>query len=241
MIDLHCHIDLYNNPLEIATKAERNSVTTVAVTNLPSYFQMVYPRLYRFKQIKLALGLHPLMVAQHKKEFATFTRMLTKTSYIGEVGLDFSYAGRDTKKDQIESFRFVLASVKNRYDLLSLHSRQAEIVVLEQLEEFGISRAIFHWYSGPFNVLEKAIRFGHYFSVNPAMIGSQKGKKLIERIPKYRILSESDGPFIKIGTRPAEPIDMVYVISFLSELWRESQEEVKQILVDNYSNYLSRQ
>jgi TatD DNase family protein len=241
MIDLHCHIDLYNNPLEIAARAERSGVITVAVTNLPSHFETDYPHFSRYKRIKLALGLHPLMATQHKREFTKFTRMLPKTSYIGEVGLDFSRAGINTKQEQIESFRFVLASVKDSYDLISIHSRQAESIVLELLEEFNISSAIFHWYMGSFGILERAIKLGHYFSINTAMIVSQKGKKLIERIPKHRILSESDGPFVKVGSKPAEPTDVIYVISFLSELWEKNREEVKQILINNYNNYLLKQ
>ena len=90
MLDTHCHIDLYPDPHAVAKEVERQGILTIAVTNLPSHFEMGQPHLRGFRRIRLALGLHPLMAEHHKKERSKFKQMLSRTSYIGEVGLDFS-------------------------------------------------------------------------------------------------------------------------------------------------------
>ena len=90
IIDTHCHIDMYENPLEVALECEQKGVITIGMTNLPSHFELGRPHLLAFKKVRLALGLHPLYAESHKKELPIFLRNISKTSYIGEIGLDFS-------------------------------------------------------------------------------------------------------------------------------------------------------
>jgi TatD DNase family protein len=109
MLDAHCHIDLYPNPTQIAMDAERAGVFTVLVTNLPSAFEAAYPNVRPFKKIRLALGLHPLNATLHSdNERELFKVLVDKTSFIGEVGLDFSSAGYKTRDRQITSFQYAL-------------------------------------------------------------------------------------------------------------------------------------
>ena len=234
MLDTHCHIDLYPNPLVIAKEVERREILTIAVTNLPSHFEMGQLHLREFRQIRQALGLHPLMAEHHKKERAKFKQMLSRTSYIGEVGLDFSRMGRDTKDIQLESLRFVFGQIQDRPRFVSLHSRGAESKVLELLEEFNIQSAVFHWYSGLLTVLDHAVQSGHYFSINPAMIRSQKGRNIIERIPLNRILTESDGPHVQLRNQPVKPTDIKGVLEALGGIWGMSFEESKAQVMSNF-------
>jgi TatD DNase family protein len=89
MIDAHCHIDHYKNPLTVAEEAEKYGIITIAVTNLPSHFERAYPYFRKFKKIRPALGFHPQLVRQSETERTIFEKMVSKTSYIGEIGLDF--------------------------------------------------------------------------------------------------------------------------------------------------------
>ena len=238
MLDTHCHIDLYPNPLAVAREVERRGILAIAVTNLPSHFEMGQPHLQGFRQIRQALGLHPLMAKHHKKEREGFRQMLSKTSYIGEVGLDFSREGRDTRRVQIESLRFVFNRIQDRPRFVSLHSRGAESTVLELLEEFNIQGAVFHWYSGSFTILDRIIQSGHYFSVNPAMTRSQKGQTIIDRIPLNRILTESDGPHVKLRNQPVKPTDIKSVLQVLQDSWGMSFEETEAQVMSNFMKLL---
>jgi hypothetical protein len=40
MIDVHCHIDQFRNPVKIAKRAEDAGIVTIAVTSLPDHFKL---------------------------------------------------------------------------------------------------------------------------------------------------------------------------------------------------------
>ncbi len=237
MIDTHCHMDLYPDPTRVARESIRAGVGTVVVTNLPSAFERAFPFVGNVKGIKLALGLHPLVASEHARERKLFASLLPKTRYVGEVGLDFSREGLATKDIQTETFKFVLRSVKDvgvPY-FLTIHSRRAEAAVLEMLDEEQVSPAVFHWFTGSLQMLNKAIEKGHFFSVNPAMVASPNGQRLVDAMPRERLLTESDGPFVLVGDRPARPMDVRIVRDYLSLKWKIEEEVVEQCLQRNFS------
>lgn len=59
----------------------------------------------------------------------------------------------------------------------------------------NIKNVIFHWYCGPLSLIPDIISEGYYFSVNETMTLSNSGRRIIEKIPENRILTESDAPF----------------------------------------------
>ena len=90
MIDVHCHFDMAKNPEKYISDNEKKQIITIGMTNLPSHFKMGINHVKGYKFIRLALGLHPLRATEHAKEYSKFKQYLDMTSYIGEVGLDFS-------------------------------------------------------------------------------------------------------------------------------------------------------
>lgn len=238
MIDTHCHIDLYPNPLQVAHRCEKAGVITLAMTNLPSHFAIGRQHLQGFRKIRLALGLHPLHAFRHKAEHALFEQYLPLTSYVGEVGLDFSREGVSTKQQQVQSFEFVLNLVQGKKKLLSIHSRGAEQEVVDTLVKHQIELAIFHWYTGSIPTLRHISDHGYYFSVNPAMLRSEKARQIISNIPKERILTETDGPFVQVANRIAEPTDVEAVIIYLAEQWKMSPQEVAGQIQINFTSLL---
>lgn len=239
MLDTHCHIDLYPNPHAIVKAIEKQKILTIAVTNLPSHFEMGQPHLRGFQQIRPALGLHPLMAECHERERKKFEQTFAQTSYIGEIGLDFSKEGRNTKDIQIESLRFVFEQIQDRPRFVSLHSRGAESKVLELLKEFNIQGAVFHWYSGSLTVLDQIVQSGHYFSINPAMIRSKKGRNIINRIPLDRVLTESDGPHIQFRNQPVHPSNIRGVLEVLCDIWGISFQEADGQVWSNFMKLIA--
>jgi TatD DNase family protein len=238
MIDSHCHIDLYPHPTEVADRADRAGVLTVIVTNLPSAFERAYPHIQNFTRMRLALGLHPLAVDQHVAERKRFAELVDKTSFIGEIGLDFSHAWYAFKEVQIESFKFVLATLENKAKFITVHSRRAESTVLNLLQEAQRSPVVFHWYSGSLKTLENALRCGHYFSINPAMIRSPNGQKIISKLPPDRVLTETDGPFVRFDDRVLEPPDVSIVENYLASLWGITRIDVRKRVKENFLRVL---
>lgn len=238
MIDTHCHIDQYAKPLQIANECERLGIVTIGMTNLPSHFELGYEYLSSYKKVRLALGMHPLLAESHQKELQGFFRNIDKTSYIGEVGLDFSKEGIASKNVQLNTFQCIISAIKGKKKIISLHSRKAEREIFHELCQHNIGTAIFHWYSGPLSIIENIAREGFMFSINPAMIKSKSGQEIIRRIPIANALTESDGPFISVKNRFAKPNDIIVVHAYLSSVWGMSEKDVELRISENFSKLI---
>ena len=238
--DTHCHIDLFDHPEKIVSETERSRIRTTGVTNLPSHFKMGLPHVGHCQNVHLALGLHPLMADQHTNdELKLFEELLDETPYIGEIGLDFSWEGKSTVEKQVESFRFALKHIDERHRLITIHSRGAEREVLQLLEDFDTRPSVFHWYSGPLSLINDIVEAGHYFSLNPAMLQSKKGKALVERVAKERILTETDGPHVETQGQAARPNDVRLVVRELADWWGSSMSEARKQIAENFRHLTS--
>ena len=197
IIDTHCHFDMMPNPEGYISAKEKAGDIVIGMTNLPSHFKMGQSHLIGYKHIRLALGLHPLLAAENRKELTLFKRLVDQTSYIGEIGLDFSTEGIATKNEQISVLWVVLATIKGKKKIVSVHSRNAEKELLDMLCEFEIKNVISHWYSGPVDLIPAIIERGFYFSINESMCRSKNGQSIIGKIPREKILTETDAPYNK--------------------------------------------
>lgn len=195
MIDTHCHFDMMPKPEAYIRQRELVGDIVIGMTNLPSHFQMGQPHLKGYKHIRLALGMHPLLATERKIEVPLFKRLVDQTSYIGEIGLDFSKEGYATKDDQIEVLHELLSVIRSKKKIVSVHSRKAEKELLALLCEYEIENVVFHWYSGPVDLIPDILAQGYYFSVNEAMCMSKNGRAIIEKIPRERLLTETDAPY----------------------------------------------
>lgn len=240
MIDAHCHVDLYPDPLSIAIECERLGIYTIAMTNLPSHFKMGFDHLVSFKKVHLALGMHPMYAERHQEEFVLFEHLSQKTSYIGEVGLDYSREGIKTKSIQNDSFERILSFLKNNDKVFSLHSRNAETDIFKYLKLYDVKSAIFHWYTGSIELIPQIAAAGYYFSINSAMINSSRGQEVIKTIPLSSILTESDGPFIQYQNRAVKPSDLGIVTNYLSKVCKKSPEETNEIILQNFTRLLKK-
>jgi TatD DNase family protein len=238
LIDTHCHLDRYPHPDKIARDAERAGVVVIAMTNLPSHFQRGRGPVVSLRNVRLSLGLHPMLAPHSEAEMRMFAEMLPVTSFIGEVGLDFTREGLRTEEAQRRAFDFVLQQIRGKGKIVSIHSRKAEDAVLEGLQKHGIKAAIFHWFTGSSLSLRAIITDGHFLSVNSAMVRSEKGRSQIRGLPLTRVLLETDGPYCRIGSKPAQPKDVLLVVQQLAELWRIPPGEVVRRTSENFRSVL---
>jgi len=235
MIDTHCHVDLYPDPAAVVASCERQRLHTIAVTNLPSHYQIGLEHVAGCRYVHLALGFHPLAKARsRRRELLLFEELASEASYIGEIGLDLSPEGYRTIAQQEEVLRVVLGCVKGRACFLTLHSRRAEDQVLSLLAEFEVAPAVLHWFGGSVDALDRAIEHGHYFSANPAMVRSDRGRELIERMPPERVLTETDGPYVQFQGEPVRPEQVRLVLDHLSVVWSVSSEEAEEVVQRNF-------
>lgn len=207
MIDLHCHIDLYPDPKAIIDEAERRGTFVLAVTTTPKAWRGTRKLVGEKARIRVALGLHPELVADRYGEVELLCALMPEARYLGEVGLDGSPPHRASIGKQVKVFDRILHECEKLGGrILTIHSRGAPDLVLDAIERYPrAGLPILHWFSGSVKQLERAASLGCWFSVGPAMMRSAKGRDLAAAIPLERILTETDAPFARSGDRPLYP------------------------------------
>jgi TatD DNase family protein len=233
-IDTHCHVGLYRDPAAVLHAAAAADVVTIAVTELPSAFQRLELALRRTPRVRLALGVHPLRAGTVTESgLQLFSRLLERTSYVGEIGLDYSARGLPSKRRQIEVFECVLSEPAIGSKILSVHTRRAESDCIARLRQVR-AHAILHWYSGPVNHLDDALAAGMYFSVNPAMLLSRHGQRILDALPQDRVLCETDGPYTRVSGRAAEPKDIPWLVTELATRWEMPPAAARLRVAENF-------
>jgi TatD DNase family protein len=213
----------------------------VAVTSRPSDFRTLFPLYGRRSGVRLALGLHPLEVSKVDvdRELKLFRSYASHTSYIGEIGLDLSAHGRETRTEQFNAFEAILATKGVPEKVMSLHSRGAAREVVAAIAEAGATRAVMHWFSGALRDLDAGLQAGCFFSINPSMTQSAKGKRIIAAIPRERMLVETDGPYVRAEGRVLEPRDVWGVIDYLAREWQMPRGGAAELLEANLAQLVA--
>jgi TatD DNase family protein len=240
-VDAHCHIDLYKHPQHIIGQAENEHIYTIAVTNAPSVFAHTVSLVAQSKYVRAAIGLHPELVHSHKHEIEALRVHLSQTRYVGEIGLDYSTTDEEIKSAQRQILG-TIANWVNEYGdkVLTVHSRRATRDVISILSGIN-ARVILHWFSGTKKDLDRAISSGFFFSVNSAMLHSEAGRALVLQMPRERVLTETDGPFVQDGAGPATPTTVKASVRGLAELWELSAGDVQAAILDNFRFLLATQ
>jgi TatD DNase family protein len=239
-VDTHCHVDLYPDYVELLKETERAGIYTIAVTNTPSVFRRCFSLTQGNRFVRAALGLHPQLVAQRHRELALMLELLKETRYIGEIGLDF--VGNDASERALQEkiFGTILdqcAAFPEK--VLTIHSRRAAAKVVSLIGNSYPCTVILHWFSGSQRELQDAIAAGFHFSANSAMLASEKGQKILARIPRDRLLTESDGPFVNVDGKAARPTDIPKLVSGLADLLGIGRDEMTETIYANFRKILS--
>jgi len=148
-----------------------------------------------------ALGLHPWAIgsqdaAQLEDNISFIAANLHRAVVLGEVGLDYDKrvlkgAGRDVQKGVL---RRLLALALDHDKPVSLHSRYAWKDALEEVKAAGITKLVFHWYTGFSSTLAELIEAGYYISATPAAEYHDEHRRAVREVPTERLLLETDCP-----------------------------------------------
>ncbi|MEO9146282.1 MAG: Qat anti-phage system TatD family nuclease QatD [Ginsengibacter sp.] len=237
LVDFHCHLDLYNNFEQIVTECDKRNVFTLAVTTTPRAWLRNYELAQKTKHVRAALGLHPQLINNEQSEIGIWEKHFLKAKYIGEVGLDASPRYYPYFEHQQKVFDRILSMCSGTGGkVLSIHSVRCVTKVLESIVKNKThlnNKIVLHWFTGSLKEAHKAIEVGCYFSVNLAMFQSHNSKKIIEIIPKDRILTETDGPFTSYNNKPQHPWNVDFCIESLAIFLGISKEEMQSRVYRN--------
>jgi len=234
MIDTHAHLNEIEDIDRAILRAEEVGIKGIVAVgmdmlsnqrtlDLASKFpEMVYP----------AIGYHPWSINQETKEqnLKFIERNLSTCIALGEVGID--YKTKVKKSLQWEIFSSLL-SIALRYKRpVIVHSRFSHKRSHEMVLNAGIEKAVFHWYSGPLEILAKIIDQGYYVSATPALAYSPPHQAAMRAAPLERILVETDSP-VEYEGRISEPAHLMITLEELSRLKGIPFKDVQLVTSNN--------
>lgn len=204
LIDTHFHLDYYRNYLEIANKITTMAQYTICVTNSPGVFRSCKNIIPETKYLKFAIGFHPLGNGLSNNDFKDFLFLLDRTNYVGEIGLDFGRSACMSKEDQLRFFESIIEKCSSENKVMTIHIRGAEPEAIGILRKYAPQKCIIHWFTGTEKHLDGLLDLGCFLSINSNMVVSRNSSKYL-RIPRDRILIESDGPYTRVSGKKYVP------------------------------------
>lgn len=242
-VDFHCHLDLYPDHQALIRESDIEGIATLAVTTTPKAFARNVELATGSSFVHVGLGLHPQLVAERSGELPLFEKLLSQAPYVGEVGLDASPRFYASFRDQQRVFERVLCACSEQGNkILSIHSVRAISTVLRALEAHLRNRTcvpVLHWFTGTKSEAARAVELGCYFSINVEMIQEKKMFPLLRSLPADRLLTETDGPFVKFGYRRICPSDIPATVELLARLRSIDNLELARVITKNFQTLTS--
>ena len=240
-VDLHCHLDLYPDPSALVRMCKEAGAYVLSVTTTPRAWRKTMQLAQGCPRIKTGLGLHPQIAHQRINELDLFNVLLPETRYIGEVGLDGGSELKQHWKTQVLAFEHILAALQSHGGrIISIHSRKATTEVLDRLDRFpSAGIPVLHWFSGSKAELMRAIEMGCWFSVGPGMLSGKRGAELLSLMPRNRVITETDGPFVKHKGKVLMPAEVDLAQAFLGKIWGVDQLEAARTVLNNFRSLVS--
>jgi TatD DNase family protein len=234
LIDGHAHLDEVADIEKAVNAALAAGVTQIVGVGMElasnrrilelarQYSEIIYP----------AVGYHPwTVVPRNIEENLLFVDThLERCIALGEVGLDYKIKVK--KSIQWEVFAEVLQLALKHQKPVIVHSRFSHKRCHQMVAAANVSQAVFHWYSGPGDILERIISDGYYVSCTPALAYSPPHRKAMEQAPLDRILIETDCP-VKYQGKNSQPADLIQTLQHLSRIKQMPEKEVAEVVTEN--------
>lgn len=243
LVDFHCHLDLYDDHVSLISECDRERIATLTVTTTPKAWVRNSELATNSRYVRVALGLHPQLIAERGSELTLFEQLLPTARYVGEVGLDAGPRFYRNLADQERVFeRILYACAEQGGKILSVHSVRAVPKVLGHIERnlpVERGRVVLHWFTGTAAEARRAVELGCYFSINMEMLRSPKSLALVTKLPFDRILTETDGPFVSLDNRPIRPADVNKTVAELACIYEMTCEVMASKIVSNFATLVA--
>lgn len=203
IIDTHAHLDHLENldqVLKNAVEAGVEAIVAVSMDFNSCRKNLEIKKKTRQPRIALGMGMHPSEA--NRQDVGACLDLIRanakELSVVGEIGLDFWYKwvrkDEAKKSEQREVFRVFLELAKELDLPAVIHSRGAWRECLETAQSVGVRKAVFHWYSGPVDVLNDIVKQGYFVSTTPSVAYSPQSREAITNAPIEQTLIETDCP-----------------------------------------------
>jgi len=232
LIDTHAHLDELKSldlMLEEAKKAGVIAIIAVGSNHQSNIKTLEISREHR-RFVYPALGLHPWELAnlgtfEIDGNLRFIEQNISSAVAVGEIGLD--YDKRVLKVASKELQKGVLGQLLNiarKYAKPAIiHSRYAWKDALQLVQDVGIDKAVFHWFTGFSSVLRDIIDGGYFVSATPAAEYHEEHRRAVKEAPLPRLLLETDCPVaygraVRYESQPADILRDLKAVSQLKEI-----------------------
>ena len=262
LVDVHAHLDyppLSERLDEVLKNAKEKGVKAIVSNGTnPESNRKVLELSKNHDIIKASLGFYPTHVQEVSEEeldieLKFIESEITKGNVIaiGEVGLDKKFAPEDNQperteeekeklfKKQVIGFKKIIALAERTGVPIIIHSRKAELDVIELLEQSKINKRkiIMHCFSGKKKLVARIRENGWTFSVPVIVTKLQQFQELVRDTPINQLLTETDAPYL--GPEPGltnESANVDLSIRKFAELKGMTPEEMADNIFLNYMN-----
>ncbi len=235
-IDAHSHLHEFSDE-DIQRILEALDILVVAVSDdLESSRRTLQLAREYPGRVKPCVGLHPWSVGEVEaplEQAREIVRLAEREGVdcIGEVGLDTKFVAETIEK-QREVFQVFLEAARELDAFMNLHTAGTWEEVYKLVNDAGVKRANFHWYTGPHHLLEKLRASGYTISVNPAVQIQRKHQEVVRIAPLDMMLVESDGPYEYRGLK-LSPLMVPQVIGEIARIKGVPVSEVEEAILSN--------
>jgi TatD DNase family protein len=229
LIDTHAHLDelkSLGSALEEARKAGVVAVVAVGSNQQSNTRTLQISQEHR-RFVYPALGLHPWELAnlgpsEIDDNLRFVERNIASAVAVGEIGLDYDKRVLKvaSKELQQEVLGRLLTIAKEHDKPAVIHSRYAWKDALGLVQEAGVEKAVFHWFTGFSSVLKDIIEGGYYVSATPAAEYHEEHRRAVREAPLQRLLLETDCPVtygreVRYESRPNDVLRGLKAVSQL--------------------------
>ncbi len=150
------------------------------------------------------------------------------------MGLDYHkrVLSNTSKERQHSVFSTLLSLGRKQRKPVIIHSRYAWRDSFALTKGAGVELAVFHWYTGPSNVLKEILDAGYFVSATIAAEYHAEHRRAMKEAPLDRLLLETDCPVVYQGHR-SEPADVTRSLRAAAELKELPMDTVAERTTQN--------
>ncbi len=243
LIDSHAHLVSLENLPEVLQRAQENNINKIVSisSDIPST-EATISLAEEYDYIFATTGVHPHSADQMSEEvligidhFAENDKVVA----IGETGLDYFYMNSE-KEVQIDSFTEHIRLGKKHNLPIIIHVRNADQDMIEILtkESAADTPGVIHCFTGDYDTAKKYLDLGFYISFSGIVTykRSEELREAAKKIPKDKILIETDSPYlapVPHRGKPNEPSYVKHVAETISDVRGISFDEIAEITKAN--------
>ncbi len=258
--DVHAHLTdprLAADEAGVLARAAAAGVTTIISNGLnPADNTAVLALAARSSIVRPALGLYPVdavlpellaLGVDHPRDaeplpaddaIGWLRDHVEQAFAVGEIGLDHHWVPQSLWALQAERFERLVRLAIDADKPIIIHSRRAERDTLDRLVALRAPRVNWHCFGGKVKLARQIAEVpGHYLSIPANARRSESFTRMIQTLPRERILLETDCPYL--SPQPGtinEPANVAGTAAYLAEQWDEPLDAVQARVSQSFAD-----